>query len=73
VRIAYRLSYVLFVLSGRTAAALAADFRELSRASRRWGALVIPLQLPVLIAWAPARAVSLASFAVCEALAGRLA
>ena len=72
-RIAYRLSYLLFVLSGRVAASLARDFRDLSRASRRWGALVVPLQLPVLIAWAPARMVSLASFAVCQALAERLA
>jgi hypothetical protein len=73
VRLAYRLSFLLFVASGRLAAALARDFRDLSRASRRWGALVVPLQLPVLIVWAPARMVSLASFAVCAALAERLA
>jgi hypothetical protein len=72
VRIAYRISYVLFLLSGRVAAALAKDFRDLSRASRRWGALVVPLQLPVLVVWAPARMVSLGSFAVCEALAEHL-
>lgn len=71
-RIAYRLSYVLFVLSGRAAAVLARDFRDLSRASRHWGALVVPLQLPVLLAWLPARGLSLASFAVCESLATRL-
>ena len=71
-RITYRFSYLLFVLSGHLAAALARDFRHLSRASRRWGALVVPLQLSVLIAWLPARGLSLASFAVCEALALRL-
>jgi hypothetical protein len=72
VRIAYRASYLLFILSARVAACLAADFRALSRASRRWGALVVLLQLPVLLVWFPARALSLASFAVCETIAGSL-
>jgi hypothetical protein len=73
VRLAYRLSFLLFVVSGWLAASLARDFSDLSDASRRWGALVVPLQLPVVIVWAPARMVSLASFAVCSALAERLA
>jgi hypothetical protein len=71
-RLAYRVSYLLFVGSSHVAAWLAADFRALARASQRWGALVVPLQLPVLVAWCPARAVSLVSFAACRALAPRL-
>jgi predicted permease len=71
-RLAYRISYLLFVASSHLAAWLAADFRTLARASQRWGALVVPLQLPVLVAWCPARAVSLVSFAACRALAPRL-
>jgi len=71
-RLAYRVSYLLFFASGHAAAWLAAVFRALARGSRRWGALVVPLQLPVLIAWCPARAVSLVSFAACRALAPRL-
>jgi hypothetical protein len=71
-RIAYRISYVIFLASAHLAAHLAADFRALVRASRRWGALVVPLQVPVLVVWCPARAVSLASFAVCDALALRM-
>jgi hypothetical protein len=71
-RLAYRVSYLLFFASSHVAAWLAADFRALARASQRWGALVVPLQLPVLVAWCPARAVSLVSFAACRALAPRL-
>jgi hypothetical protein len=71
-RLAYRISYLLFVASSHLAAWLAADFRALAPASQRWGALVVPLQLPVLVAWCPARAVSLVSFAACRALAPRL-
>ena len=70
-RIAYRLSYLICIASGHVAAWLAADFRALTRASRRWGPLVVPLQLPVLIAWGPARALSIGSFALCEALVAR--
>jgi hypothetical protein len=71
-RIAYRVSYVIFLASAHLAAHLAADFRALVSASRRWGALVVPLQVPVLVVWCPARAVSLVSFAVCDALAPRV-
>ena len=72
-RLVYRLSYGLFLASSHMTAWLAADFRALARASQRWGALVVPLQVPVLAFWCPARAVSLASFALCQALAPRLA
>jgi hypothetical protein len=36
-RLVYRLSYVICIASGHVAAWLAADFRALNRASRRWG------------------------------------
>lgn len=67
-RLVYRLSYVICIASGHVAAWLAADFRALNRASRGWGLLVLPLQLPVLLAWCPARALSVVSFALCRAL-----
>jgi hypothetical protein len=34
--------------------------------------VVVLLQLPVLVVWCPARALSLGSFVVCESLAARL-
>lgn len=71
-KLAYRVSYLVCIASSRVAALLARDFRALSRAYRRWGPLVVPLQLPLLVAWCPARAVSLGSFAVCQTLAARL-
>jgi len=72
-RFVYRLSYVICLGSGHIAATLAADYRTLARASRCWGALVVPVQLPVLLAWCPARVISVGSFAVCQAHAPRLA
>ena len=71
-RLTYRVSYVVCIASCHAAAWLAGHYRALARASRRWGPLVVPLQLPVLAAWCPARAVSLGSFALCETLAPRL-
>jgi hypothetical protein len=71
-RLVYRISYLVCIGSCHVAAWLAKDYRGLARASRRWGPLVVPLQLPVLVAWCPARAVSLGSFAICETLAPRL-
>jgi hypothetical protein len=71
-RFAFRVSYLLCVATCHVAAWLAADYRALTRASRRWGVLVVPLQLPVLVAWCPARALSLGSFAICQTLATRL-
>ena len=67
-RLVYRLSYVVCIASGHVAAWLAADFRVLAHASENWGLLVLPLQLPVLIVWCPARALSVMSFALCQAL-----
>jgi len=72
VRVAYRVSFLLFVASGKAAAWLAFRFRALARTSQRWGGLVVPLQIPVLVAWVPARAISLVAFALCEALAPKL-
>lgn len=68
----FRISYLICLASGRLAARLADDYRELARASQRWGPLVVPLQLPVLVAWWPARALSVSSFAVCTALVPKL-
>jgi hypothetical protein len=73
VRLAYRVLYLLCLASCHLAAWLAADYRALARASQRWGVLVLPLQLSILVAWCPARAVSLGCFAVCRTLAPRLA
>jgi hypothetical protein len=70
--IAYRVSYLVFFATGHLAASLAGFFRSLTVSSRRWGALVLPLQVSVFVAWCPVRAVSLASFALCQALAPRL-
>jgi hypothetical protein len=72
VRLAYRISYLVCIVSGSVAASLASAFRELAHLSRRWGVLVVPLQLPLLAAWYPARVVSLSSFAVCQTLAARI-
>jgi hypothetical protein len=71
-RLVYRLSYVVCIASCHVTAWLAGHYRMLARASRRWGPLVVPLQLPVLVAWCPARVVSLGSFALCESLAARI-
>jgi hypothetical protein len=72
-RLAFRMSYLVCIASCHVAAWLAGEYRALTRASRRWGPLVVPLQLPVLVAWCPARVVSLSSFAICQSLAPRLA
>jgi hypothetical protein len=72
VKTAFRISYLICLASGRLAARLADDYRVLARASQRWGPLVLPLQLPVLVAWWPARALSVSSFAVCAALVPKL-
>jgi hypothetical protein len=71
VRVLYRASFLLFCASGHLAAALASRYRAASR-SDRLGLLVVPAQLTLLIAWMPARAVSLGSFAVCRSLAPRV-
>jgi hypothetical protein len=71
-RIVYRSSYRICLASGRVAAWVAGDYRALTRASRRWGLLVVPLQVPLLLVWGPARAVSVGSFALCQALVPKL-
>jgi hypothetical protein len=71
-RLLYRLSYFVCIASCEVTAWLATRYRALARGSGRWGPLVVPLQLPVLVAWCPARVVSLGSFALCESLAARL-
>jgi hypothetical protein len=72
VETAFRISYLICLFSGRVAARLAADYRALANASQRWGPLAVALQLPVLVAWWPVRALSLGSFALCQALVPRL-
>jgi hypothetical protein len=67
-RIAFRACYVLTLVTGKAAARLAADFRELGRA----GPLAMVLQLPVITCWAVVRAISCAGFAACCVLAPRL-
>jgi hypothetical protein len=67
-RIAFRVCYLVTLVTGTAAARLAADFRELGRA----GSLAVVLQLPVIMCWAVVRAISCAGFAGCCALAPRL-
>jgi len=71
-RLAYRLCYVLMLVSGWVAARLARDFRVLGEARERVGPLTVVLQLPVVAGWLLARPVSLAAFSACCALAPRL-
>ena len=71
-RLLFRASYLVCIASGLAAAWLARRYRALARASRRWGLLVVSLQVPVLVAWCPTRAVSLGTFAFCASLAPRL-
>jgi hypothetical protein len=67
-RLAYRLCYVVLILSGRAAARLAADFRTLGSIDRRLTVVSVVLQIPVLACWVLVRPVSLAAFAGCSAL-----
>jgi hypothetical protein len=71
VRLAYRVSYLIFVASGHLAAWLAAGYRQASGAAERFGVIVVPVQMTLLAAWWLPRAVSLGSFAVCRTLAPR--
>lgn len=71
-RAAYRLCYVVMVVTGAAAARLAADFRILSTHGAWLGPLRIVLQVPVLAGWALMRPISLAAFAGCCELAPRL-
>lgn len=71
-RIAFRLSYLVLMASGRAAARLAADFRVLAHDGRRLWPLTVVLQVPVLGCWLVVRPISLAAFSACSALAPRL-
>jgi hypothetical protein len=68
-RLAYRLSYVVLLASGRAAARLAADFRILGSLDKRFAFVSVVLQVPVLACWALIRPISLAAFAAYSALA----
>ena len=68
-RCAYWLCYAVFIVSGRAAARLAADFRALGAAGSRLGPLPVVLQLPVVACWLLVRPISVAAFAICCALA----
>lgn len=70
-RLAYRISYLIFFASGHLAAWLAAGYRQAAEAAERLGPLVVPVQMTLLAVWYPARAVSLGSFAVCRTLMPR--
>ena len=64
--VAYRVCFVLLLVSGRVAARLAADFRVLAEHRERLGLLTVLLQLPVV------RPISLAAYSGCRAFAPRL-
>ena len=59
-RVAFRVLVWLATSVGHTMVALAAAFRACGRASHGYGPLVIPAQLVLLVAWAPARMLFLA-------------
>lgn len=60
VRAAFRLLVWLAVSVGPTMVALAAAFRACGRASADYGAIVVPAQMLLLLAWAPTRLLFLA-------------
>jgi hypothetical protein len=70
--IAYRVCFVLLLVSGRVAARLAADFRVLAEHRERFGLLTVLLQLPVFVCWLLVRPISLAAYSGCRAFAPRL-
>jgi hypothetical protein len=59
-RVAFRVLVWLAASVGGTMVALAAAFRACRRASREYGPLVVPAQIVLLFAWAPARVLFLA-------------
>lgn len=59
-RVAFRVLVWLASSVGNTMVALATAFRVCGRASRDYGPLVLPAQLVLLFAWAPARMLFLA-------------
>lgn len=60
VRTAFRLLVWLAASVGQTMVALATAFRACRRASGDYGAIVVPVQLVLLLAWAPTRMLFLA-------------
>ena len=71
-RAAYRICYVVMLVTGVAAARLAADFRVLGTHAAWLGPLRIVLQVPVLAGWALLRPISLVAFAGCCELAPRV-
>ncbi len=59
-RVAFRVLVWLATSVGRTMVALASAFRACRRASADLGPLVVPAQMALLFAWAPARLLFLA-------------
>ena len=59
-RLAFRVLVWLATSVGHTMVTLATAFRACGRASRDWGALVVPAQLVLLVAWVPSRVLFLA-------------
>jgi len=70
VRLFYRVSYLLFLASAHIAAWLADRHRALRR-TESYAPALVPVQMVVLLAWFPARAVSLGSFEICRMLVAR--
>jgi hypothetical protein len=64
-RFAYRLCYVVLLVTARAAARLADDFRVLGSLDRQLAVVSVVLQLPVLACWSLVRPISLAAFAAC--------
>ncbi len=59
-RVAFRVLVWLATSVGHTMVALASAFRACGRASADFGPLVVPAQMALLFAWAPARLLFLA-------------
>jgi hypothetical protein len=71
VRAIYRTSFLLCLVSSHVAAWLASRYRDMTRAAQELGLIVVPVQLLLLVAWWPARAVSVGTLAVCRHLAAQ--
>jgi hypothetical protein len=67
-RLGYRLCYLVLIVSGRTAARLARDYRTLGSLDNRFTLVSLVLQAPVFACWLLVRPISLAAFAGCSAL-----
>jgi hypothetical protein len=67
-RLAYRVCYLVLIVSGRAAARLARDYRTLGSVDKRLTVVSLVLQAPVFLCWLLVRPISLAAFAGCAAL-----